>query len=674
MSGGKCCMCKEELSIAYKFKINSDNKTSAITQNPIIDSPTYCHTICPECLIRHIFIKDITVFSKPSQSYTFTCPVESCEKGKINLSYEQLIDVFQNKTFDNLQKKKEKICETHKISYAKYCKVCKVDICEECIKESYEDHLNHNIADKKILFKKLKKFFLKLNLRYYEFNNFTENFDKICKKVKEILENNYNKTLIYMDKAINDMIDFRAKYSSYYKEKVINYVQTLKILKLFYCNYYYDIKKADKNNDFKIYQYLNRINKELDDVEINDEKEHLTYFEKIKENANYLNTNMNKILNIEFTFRSVANGYRNYNKEKVDDKLIKSILKIDDNNKIIIVDEGLNIHYFEEKNEDLVKTSQIPIKKKIASILLFKNKNILASFVKDNHFNIWTPNEKIHNNIISKDDLLINKTITDLDISNNYSDTLCRSMTIQPIKVIRSKSTHSNNNNLYESSKSFLTVQKGDINALVEMDNSMFASGGSDKSIVIWGKKEGEENYTVFQKITKDITGPIKNLLFLYDKRLVSNDTYSITIWYLEKDKFKNNYNKYSFQYKLNFTNREITTIYLIRDGSIISGYKNSNIEIWSEIEGKYKLEQTLSLKIGAITCINQLKDDRIITGSDKGYIRILYLQNNNEYKVSENINTMKGLPIQCIECLEDGSFLAGQNITLHIWKNNESI
>ena len=202
----------------------------------------------------------------------------------------------------------------------------------------------------------------------------------------------------------------------------------------------------------------------------------------------------------------------------------------------------------------------------------------------------------------------------------------------------------------------------------------MFASGGSDKSIIIWQKKEGEENYTVFQRITKDITGPIKNLLFLYDKRLVSNDTYSIMIWYIEQDKFKNIYNEYSLQYKLNFTDREITTIYLIRDGSIISGYKNSNVEIWSEIEGKYKLVQTLSLKIGAITCINQLKDDRIITGSEKGYIRILCLQNNNEYKVSENINTMKGLPIQCIECLEDGSFLAGQNITLHIWKNNESI
>ena len=40
-----------------------------------------------------------------------------------------------------------------------------------------------------------------------------------------------------------------------------------------------------------------------------------------------------------------------------------------------------------------------------------------------------------------------------------------------------------------------------------------------------------------------------------------------------------------------------------------------------------------------------------------------------NEYILSEYIKTINGLPINCIECFEDGSFIVGQKTTLHVWK-----
>ena len=88
---------------------------------------------------------------------------------------------------------------------------------------------------------------------------------------------------------------------------------------------------------------------------------------------------------------------------------------------------------------------------------------------------------------------------------------------------------------------------------------------------------------------------------------------------------------------------------------------------------------QSMNLKISEITDINQLKDNRIITTSNKGFIKILELKSNletqkNEYILSEYIKTINGLPINCIECFEDGSFIVGQKTTLHVWKNNESI
>ena len=345
----KCYLCHDYPSTPYKFRkknINHNNNQIINSINNIDDqSLAYCHRMCPECLIRYIFLNDITLFENPSKEYVFDCP---CKNGNITLSYEQLIDVFQNKTFDNLQKKKEKKCKTHKKKYSKYCKDCNVDICEDCLQNSIEQHLNHRIEDKNILCKKFKYFFEIINLKNKTFDAFMKNFDIICKKYKGILENNYNSILINIDMIIKSLIDFRAKYSAYYNQIIINSVQTLKILKMFYCNYYYDIKKAEKSNDFKIYQYLNQINFELEDVIMKDNKKYLDKIEEIRNVISYLNDNTNDILNINFTFKHVPDGFRKYQSiKKCDDKNIKSILKIDEN-KIITIGEGFYMQCLEE--------------------------------------------------------------------------------------------------------------------------------------------------------------------------------------------------------------------------------------------------------------------------------------------------------------------------------------
>ena len=673
MSSNECYMCKEHPSTSYKFKI-FDNDTQRNSINTLGKNSSYCHRMCPECLIRYIFIKDITLFAKPSKTYTFTCP---CDSGKLSLSYEQLIDVFQNKTFDNLQKKKERICKTHNKKYSKYCKDCNVDICEDCNSESYEQHLNHRIEDKKLLLEKLRKFFAILNLRYYDFKDFSNNFDKICKKFKEILEKNYNDTLIFIDKIINELIDFRAKYSLYYKEKVINSVQTLKLLKLFYCNYYYDIKRAEKGNDFKIYKYLNQINFELDDVTLIDNKEPLNKLDLIRRSSDYLNNNIDKILDINYNFKRVVNGYRKYQSiQKCDDKILKNILKIDEH-KIITSGEGLYMNYLEEKNGDFSKISKIATKDKITSILLLKNGNILTSFGKGNHYNIqeWIPNENYSNSKFCNDDLIYNKIINEPDI-NEEAFNIGRTTTIEPFRNRQNSFQININNNLYEKANSFLSTHKGDINVMLELDNSMFATGGSDKTIIIWTKDEQAQNYKIYQKISKEIKmlkSGIKHMIILYDKRFVSSDSFSILIWYIEENKLSNPNNYYSLQQKFNI-NGNITALYQIREGPIVFG-NNSYFEIWNEIDGKYKFAQNLNLKINSsVTCIKQLKNGRIIVGSHQGIIKIVEMDANNEFQANESITTIQGMPIQCIECFDDGCFVVGQGASLLVWKNNESI
>jgi hypothetical protein len=297
-----------------------------------------------------------------------------------------------------------------------------------------------------------------------------ETFNNICKQFREILEKNYNEILISLDQIINSLIDFRAKYSVYYKEKVINSVQTLKILKMFYSNYYYDIHKAEKGNDFRIYKYLNQINYELDEVNlINNKTNANEKLELLKECSDYLNENINNILDITFCFRKVNNGFRKYQSiQRCDEKNLKRILKVNEH-KIITCGEGYYMNCLEDNNGEFSTMSKIPVKDKITAILLFKEGNILTSFGKHSHYNIqeWIINENFSNIKDNNTDVIsLNKSFNDSDSYDNLS--LNKSMTAYDLSLTKNNTMTQNllNNSLYERATSFLSNHKDDINVI----------------------------------------------------------------------------------------------------------------------------------------------------------------------------------------------------------------
>ena len=688
-----CYLCSEKPYISYKYK-KIRNKESARKSSS--EEPTHCHRMCPECLIRYIFIKYITLFEKPSKEYMFICP---CGKGNITLTYEQIIDLFQNKTVSNLQKKEEKKCSSHGKIFTKFCKDCKEDVCDLCLNESTEKHYEHRIEDKKVLYDKLKNFFNSINLKNHTFQKFMENFNYICAKFREILEKNYNDILISLDKIINSLIDFRAKYSVHYKEKVINNVQTLKLLKMFYSNYYYDIHKAENVSDFKIYKYLNQINYELEEVNLIFNKINaVEKLKEIKECSDYLNKNINDILDINYCFRKVPNGYRKYQSiQKCDDKNLKTIKKIDEY-KILTNGESYYMNYLEDYNGEFSVVNKIPVKDKITAILLIKGGSLLTSFGKKSHYNIqeWKINENFSNvrgeklekekEKESKESSLLNSSFNLNDIDDGFIN---RSQTIDLSLSLSKSSVTQNllNNNLYERATSFDSTHKDDITVMIEMSDSKFATAGNDKRIVIWEREIDKHNntkYKIFQTITKEnekisLYNPIKHLIFLYNKNLVSSDEKTIFIWSVNPSKIENANGFYSLKQKINSTNGDITCICQVREGYLIYCIKNTHIEILNEIDGKYQLMQSIKGGSGIINCISQLKDNRIIIGTEKGIIKIFELKPDQEtqkveYQLSEYIKSIIGLPINCMEVFDDGSFIVGQKTTLHIWKNNESI
>lgn len=167
-------------------------------------------------------------------------------------------------------------------------------------------------------------------------------------------------------------------------------------------------------------------------------------------------------------------------------------------------------------------------------------------------------------------------------------------------------------------------------------------------------------------------------MIFLYDERLVSADSDTIYILYINQNKIENPLGYYSIQQKIISKNGQITSLFQVKEGYLLFGTNNSYIEIYNDTEGKYRLYQNINLKISGINSINQLKDNKIIIASNQGLIKIFELKKNNEtdkyeYQQNEYIKIIKGSPINCIECFEDGSFIVGQKTQLHVWKNNES-
>jgi len=342
--------------------------------------------------------------------------------------------------------------------------------------------------------------------------------------------------------------------------------------------------------------------------------------------------------------------------------------------------------------------NKIPVKDKITAILLIKGGSLLTSFGKKSHYNIqeWKINENFSNvrgeklekekEKESKESSLLNSSFNLNDIDDGFIN---RSQTID-LSLSLSKSCVTQNllnNNLYERATSFDSTHKDDITVMIEMSDSKFATAGNDKRIVIWEREIDKHNntkYKIFQTITKEnekisLYNPIKHLIFLYNKNLVSSDEKTIFIWSVNPSKIENANGFYSLKQKINSTNGDITCICQVREGYLIYCIKNTHIEILNEIDGKYQLMQSIKGGSGIINCISQLKDNRIIIGTEKGIIKIFELKPDQEtqkveYQLSEYIKSIIGLPINCMEVFDDGSFIVGQKTTLHIWKNNESI
>ena len=629
-----CLMCKEIVSPLYDFSCE--------------------HQICPRCLLRHMFVNNMKDFEKQDKK------IINCIKcdGKMKLNLEQILDIFQYKAILDQQKIKLK-CEKHNSEKDFFCIDCKIYICKKCLDEKENEHKFHNIIKNKTLADKLRYYNSKLNVKYPKYETFLKHINQFGEKFKSLIEGAYDTTIKELDNVINDLIDYRVKYVTIYKDTLKFGIQTVKIIKFFYLNYYLDLEKGKKIDDIFLLKYLNEIKYELDDVILNHDTDSLIKIEEIKKNVNLLKEKLNNILKINFKFTEINDKYKIINEiPNCNSGTIVSLIKLK-NNKIITGGRSFSSSIFNIIENEYKKESEIPTDK-ISCLLELKNGIILSasSSNKSNYtIYIWKEKDKIKQNEIN-----IPKSLNSSFISKN-------SRLSKSSMIFNSLSRQNSLNYNYVKIGS-LSAHDNSITMMLELNDNKLVTASLDKTIKIWEfKKDNFEN----KQILKSHIEGVYALILLYDGRLVSggNDN-KIIVW-------KNDLNKFSVMQKFrhNDNHDRIISLFQLKDGKICSGGKTGNFYIWKEkIEEGYFLNVFIFKSNNYdITVINQLKDGRIVLAYKIGIIKILKSNDGEKYFEDEEIKgnyNKNDEHIYGLLILNDEIICASVNNNLIFWKNRK--
>ena len=577
------------------------------------------HKICCICLYRRIFcnnLKDI----QNVEIITINC---KCEKGKIGKNFDEIVQIIHKKTLldkEYQNNKKKNIleyypkCKTHNINKISYCVECFENICDECIKDEKNNlHIQHRIIPCQRLEKLIKKNISDLSLKIPNKNLFESKFNSLTKYVKDESEKNFNETIKLIDSLAKSLFQFRKDYEEIYRKELIQNVKTLKLLKLFYLNYYYDKEISMESKNINLLRFVNNISFEFLDLNISHNQIINTKISEMKNSIeSYFRDNNNELknvqnLNINLIFNEVPRNFKCENIIlKAHDKVIKSIIECEDQ-KLISAGYDFRIKFWEEKENGYeIKDSIKQLCGSVVCIIQIKDGRLLSSSATDNNIKIWKNN-------------------------NNGK-----------FELISSLSSHNK-----------------PISSLIELNDSRIVSGSIDCSIVIWKQRSNE--FIVQQKIL-DEKRPIIKIIGLFDCRIAfTTDEGIIKIWG-QNDNNNNlnyNFNKYNnFLYNFNTFNN---------NNNIIDINKTNN-------NSEFKFRNFLKKHIGRINCMCELKNHYLISGgADKGQKQdhhiIIWKPTNDNFSYSQTLRGHQSDINSIIELIDGRIASSSKDRTIRIWK-----
>ena len=597
------------------------------------------HKICNICLYRRIFCNYLNDLQNDNEIITIKC---KCETGELKRSFDELEIILQKKTQIDKEKEEERIknkdnilnipiCPMHPSSYKNYyCVDCFQNVCLQCVKSTNDYHPNHRILPCERLSKLIKKHIEALPLKIPNKELFERQFEIMGKKVKETAEKEFNETIKQIDECAASLFAFKKEYEEMYKKELTRCVKSLKLIKLFYLNYYFDKEICQESNDINLLRYVNNISFEFMDTNLNHDKSINKIFGEIKSNIdNMSKSNGQKTLSIKFTYDNVSRSFKCEDVIlKAHDKTIRSIIETSEQ-KLISAGYDYTMKIWEEGNDGFGNKNTIKILcGAVTCLLQLKDERILSSSASDNNIKVWVDDKK-----------------------GGYD--------------------------LRQS----LTAHNKPVTSMVLLNDSRILTGSIDLSIIVW--KENSNEFVVFQKII-DQKRPIMKILNLFDNQFVFCTDESVIKFYGFGKKFENinDTMNESFIFKSilkKHTGRvnclcELKNHYLVSGGAEIGNNKDHYINIWKPLNDSFSFIQTLRGHQSDINTIIQLQDGRIASASKDRTIRIWKMETNingNNVYIEDEVLSDYGHGMYCLIQLSDGRLCStSSDNAIVIWRN----
>ena len=209
-----CFICKRKHNGGYKFPCE--------------------HEYCTKCFQQLLFNKCIHKITD-STMINITCSCDNSTASKISLEeiYNVLSKSINHEVIIPLENEQclEHIAQPSSL----FCKTCNKDICIEC---STSEHKEHKFSDKKVFSEQFHSYLQNLPLHAKTLDAFTLQYNDITSKFQSKVETLYKETINRIDSIISNLNEVKSRFTKVIKERAGRGVLILKIIKMFYANFY----------------------------------------------------------------------------------------------------------------------------------------------------------------------------------------------------------------------------------------------------------------------------------------------------------------------------------------------------------------------------------------------------------------------------------------------------
>ena len=575
------------------------------------------HYICNLCLYRQLFCYHLKDFQTLDQ-ITVKC---KCQDGSLTLSLDDIEEILKEKTFtdncNSIEKFKDDIkCIKHPSSYVNYyCVECSQLVCKQCAKINENEHFCHRIISGNKLSKTLKTSIASLPLIMQTKEEFLKSFENVCKKVKEVAENNYSQIMEQLNDLSKTMSNFKKQYEIEFKKELTNIVKKLNLYHLFYLHFYYDLEVSETCSNLNLSRYLNNINEEFIDAEISLDNTFETKLSHIKKEFEMLKKNSQKKISANFVFTPVKRDFTLEEKlNNFNNKQLTTVIQTRDE----LLVTGITDNGFLFWEEDRVQgfNNILSVKEKLGTVIHLKeliDGKIATIFAREVPIYIWTKTNK------------------------NYQ--------------------------IHQT----LNEHKKIVTSITQLKDGKMLSCSKDANIIIW-KNNDDDKFIMIQKIYEN-EFPILNLLCLFDNRFIASSQDMKVRIYTENGIE----NTFACTQVLVGIEKPINCWCQLKNGQLLMSCESKAIFRWKDIyqNNQYNLVQKAEQHKAEVLSIIQCKDSRIASSSADNTIVIWQIGENDKIIPVEKIKDSEH-GIYNLFQLSDGRLcgIVNKKKEIWIWRN----